>query len=220
MNTSLNQTSHTMNNEIKHVAIKEKKMQNIQKLLNKEIYIGSIKWITETIDEKLVTYDMNYPSSFDANELDKMNIKCFNIHEYLKISAGECIVSDIIRACVYNDIHNPIFILEYRHQTDSQYYFDIYLKEIDCELFLFNEDLYFESELVDLFEIKESPFDIDFKKNSKLHKLRHINVYVLDEELSFLYEQIQNINKMKNALAKVTPKKSIEEVRKFFNLSM
>jgi hypothetical protein len=190
-------------------------MEGVQALLDTEISIE--EWLVD--DPKLdssTTYRMSFPNSFDSDELDKLNIKYVNVYKYSK-NSGKCSIEKIIKMCVENNIHNPLFIMEYRHQTDPQYKLEIILNKINRGLYIFDNEIYFEDNLP--YDFDDLPFYIDFKKNSKLHKLLHINVYVIDDDFNFLHEEIERITKLRNIIQKLTPKESYSDIYKYFNLA-
>jgi hypothetical protein len=188
---------------VKYIMLDHKLKQDIKGILNQKISITEFQCIAETIDKKLLHPCMWYPRYFYVSELNRLDIKYVNVHEYLlgsekrSSTAVECYVSDIILMCVENDIHDPQFIMEYRYYKDPQEYFNIYLEQIECDLFLLDKHLYFESELIHLFKFN-SFFECDFRKDSKIHKLKHINIYILNEKVRPSYKQTNNKKRKKN----------------------
>lgn len=87
--------------------------------------------------------------------------------------------------------------------ADQQNKLDNYIEELsNIELYMMNNNLFTLSELHDLFDITNGAITIDFKKNSKCHKVNNLNIHDLHDDISFLYSEyikqkrIEKVNKL------------------------
>jgi hypothetical protein len=201
-----------------------KNQQNIQSILDSHIRIE--EWIVnDSLCETTTDTDtkMSYPNSFNAKELDEKHIRYFNAKQLSdsvsSIDSETCSVGKIIKNCIDYRINNPLFIMECREPLDVQYELCMALNRIDCDLYLFKDDLYFENELTELFNSETSlSFKIDFKSKCKRRNVMHITIYIIDQDIELLYDELEKKENIRNAILKHVSENEQSEACKYFGV--